>query len=603
MLHELLVALRGHPGLIFIEKNGSLSVNKTISELHPCEVVIINQLLEVASDYRSLCQYIERNRYSFETAMYVSALYEGLDIALEPYRQTIVDLEVDILKHAGTQLSLLQHRLLPHRPVLRALVQLVREVEEEQPVGCMILDKVYKASASGVEGVGRALKQVLSELHKVLYKQLLAWLLQGNLYDPFNEFFIVKDDQAEDSLLLTTGEEGGEASRSKSKTFKLRLELVPHHLSHSLAHKIFFIGESIQLFESDRRVEVQGAVLKDREAEFYHELSRLRDKEVFEVGEFSAFVDNIRETVSCHLHNLMMKEADFISELERVWSLFLLGRGELFHTFIRLMDDRLRGFPTITTQNDINQAWRSSLQLVLSHAEEEIVSQKAKVVVGSERAESWSQLSIQYAVPWPLHLIITPSAISRYNKIFSLLLLIRRTQNGLNQLWSEMMMKDRCGRRELIKDDIWETRQHISFLISNIQSYVLSDVLETQRAKLMKNLSETKSFETAKEAHEQFLTDVSAHLFLLNPTVLKILKDLLALTLKFTQGVTDNPQGAGHLCEKLNLSAALLLQLLTKMRQKLQGSHLAQLLLRLDYNRFFSLTKKITTPSTNDDNV
>ena len=71
---------------------------------------------------------------------------------------------------------------------------------------------------------------------------------------------------------------------------------------------------------------------------------------------------------------------------------------------------------------------------------------------------------------------------------------------------------------------------------------MLSDVLETQRAKLMKNLSETKSFETAKEAHEQFLTDVSAHLFLLNPTVLKILKDLLALTLKFTQGVTDNPQ-------------------------------------------------------------
>lgn len=45
--------------------------------------------------------------------------------------------------------------------------------------------------------------------------------------------------------------------------------MVPQHISHSLAEKIFFIGESIQLFESDRRVEVQGAVLRDREAEFY----------------------------------------------------------------------------------------------------------------------------------------------------------------------------------------------------------------------------------------------------------------------------------------------------------------------------------------------
>ena len=104
-------------------------------------------------------------------------------------------LEVEILKNSGTQLSLLQHRLLPHRPILRALVQLVREVDEEAPAGCMILDKVYQAAGSGVAGVGTALKLVLSELHKVLYKQLLAWLLQGNLYDPFNEFFIVKDDK------------------------------------------------------------------------------------------------------------------------------------------------------------------------------------------------------------------------------------------------------------------------------------------------------------------------------------------------------------------------------------------------------------------------
>ena len=73
--------------------------------------------------------------------------------------------------------------------------------------------------------------------------------------------------KADESILLV-GEEG-EKSRSKSKTFQLRLEMVPQHISHSLAEKIFFIGESIQLFESDRRVEVQGAVLRDREAEFY----------------------------------------------------------------------------------------------------------------------------------------------------------------------------------------------------------------------------------------------------------------------------------------------------------------------------------------------
>ena len=43
----------------------------------------------------------------------------------------------------------------------------------------------------------------------------------------------------------------------------------------SLAEKIFFIGESIQLFESDRRIEVQGEVLKERETDLYQQLVSL----------------------------------------------------------------------------------------------------------------------------------------------------------------------------------------------------------------------------------------------------------------------------------------------------------------------------------------
>ena len=53
-----------------------------------------------------------------------------------------------------------------------------------------------------MEGVGRAMRKVLAEGHKVLYKQLLAWFLQGALYDPHVEFFIVQEEgEGEESLL------------------------------------------------------------------------------------------------------------------------------------------------------------------------------------------------------------------------------------------------------------------------------------------------------------------------------------------------------------------------------------------------------------------
>ena len=44
MLHELLVALRGHPGHIFCDREGSFSVNPSLTLFHPCEVALLNQV-------------------------------------------------------------------------------------------------------------------------------------------------------------------------------------------------------------------------------------------------------------------------------------------------------------------------------------------------------------------------------------------------------------------------------------------------------------------------------------------------------------------------------------------------------------------------------
>ena len=44
MLHELVVALRGHPGHVFQEREGKFLVNPALSLFHPCEVALLNQV-------------------------------------------------------------------------------------------------------------------------------------------------------------------------------------------------------------------------------------------------------------------------------------------------------------------------------------------------------------------------------------------------------------------------------------------------------------------------------------------------------------------------------------------------------------------------------
>ncbi len=63
--------------------------------------------------------------------------------------------------------------------------------------------------------------------------------------------------------------------RTIHSRYTLRIDLLPCHISIGVAEKIFFIGESIQLFERERKLEFQGAVLKDKEVEFYNKLVKI----------------------------------------------------------------------------------------------------------------------------------------------------------------------------------------------------------------------------------------------------------------------------------------------------------------------------------------
>ncbi len=390
MLHELLFALNGYHGHTFMLLDGRFKVrfwdhfgdslrvldpwltfpqvNEAIPYFHPAEVGILNQLLDIATDYYNIEAFIkehsntvlmsdgERKKAGLH-GMYVLALCSGLEAVLEPYRQTLIDLEKTILKAKSTQLSFIQHKIVPYQPVMRNLQGLLHEIQYKKAHGCFILDLIYKATCSGVANVKEAMQRLLHEGHKVLYKQLLRWILQGSLYDPYEEFFVQclseNPEELDRGAVGGGDDEAGVVGEKKPrvvKKFKLRVEMLPCHISIPTAEKIFFIGESIQLFERDRGMDSRGAVLMEKEQEFYGELAKLADSSEFKVADFERFVDSVRETASRHLHTLVLHLSDLRKELDTLRSFFLLGRGELFQAFIEEADTFLQSPPTAATQ-------------------------------------------------------------------------------------------------------------------------------------------------------------------------------------------------------------------------------------------------------------
>ncbi len=113
--------------------------------------------------------------------------------------------------------------------------------------------------------------------------------------------------------------------------------------------------------------------------------------------------------MSAHLYQLVVAECGLEADLGHVWEVFTLARGEIFHAFIQLADRRLSAPPGPATQHDTNLAWHNAI-LAHSDTEADVLMTRASLLVSRDGAHApgWDQLSVQYAVPWPLHLIITP---------------------------------------------------------------------------------------------------------------------------------------------------------------------------------------------------
>ena len=135
-------------------------------------------------------------------------------------------------------------------------------------------------------------------------------------------------------------------------------------------------------------------------------------------------------------------------------------------------------------------------------------------------------------------------------------------------------------------DTVAQTRQHMIFLVDNLQYYLMADVLDTQISGLKLKLAKTTNFEDVKTFHDQFLSKVQASIFLFNEPVNKCLLDTLSVCLKFCS--SSSPTNQAALSSAFKRHSYLLLKLLSSLRHQVAPTSLAQLLTRLDYNRYFS---------------
>jgi len=659
MLHELLLALSGTAGAIFKAKdhNNELEIVKELPFVHPSEIEQLKSICKLGSYFRHFTKFIRKHSVNLhsvrkftntavcekeqDNGLYIQAFSRGLEQVLEPYQQTLVKLEAEVLRDPKVPLSHIYCALEANHFLFPILSEILETVETKKVHGCQILDLIYKHCYCGISDVKDALEKILHTCHSVLFKQLSAWMLHGMLLDEYNEFFISTepakvDDtgsrevaqqvQSQRSVIIRgiTGKELDKVrSEEESIDFEkdeisvafLAPEMLPGYITTRLVEKILFIGQSVKMFKDTKQTHKMSSydkvdILQGKEREFLKALKSLEEEPTLSVSRLETQVDKIKSCVAEQLWKLVVEDGELLKHLRNVKEIFLLGRGELFQTFMDRAQSILKAPPTASLSYDLNSAFERSLRQILLESDDYRSFVMALEIIGSDKEKNrqgdetngWDSIFVRYEAPWPLHLLFTNSVIKKYNTIFRFLFGVKRTQLDLQGLWAMQMVRKRSGDNKGVGTTAtWGLRRQMAFLVDNLQYYLQVDVLEAQFSELMKKVKETRDFESIQLAHERFLAKLHSQCFIAMKPVFNTLGEVLKICRVFSEVIAMNADKwtereqlrSEELGRAFEQHSSLLFKFLSSVRSHQISPHLGQLLLRIDFNQFFSTSSSL----------
>lgn len=476
--------------------------------------------------------------------------------------------------------------------------------------------------------------RIQRSVQSAFIKQLSEWVIYGELDDKYGEFFIQHIDQrtttdhhTNSGQTTTTLSEATRSVNTDLWRYEIWYEMLPNYLTPTWAGEVLFLGQTVVMFNMDRReIDKHVKIVRDDDTDdpidpivtlwdnrdFIQQFQNLYSDCGANMLKLVELVEQIKIYVSEKLTKIALKQVDLIKQLKLIKDFFMLGRGELFLEFVKKTQNIHHVALDENTARTVTKAFENAANSVNVMEDLEHFTLTVPLVAGDTMSLDirgvFRHVLLKYNVQWPLHLLFSPKVMDRYNELFRFLLQIRRVQYDLQMVW--------CYHREkkMTKcSPMLQFRNQLQFLVDNLQYYLQVDVLESQFSILMDTVQKSKDFEHIQRAHTVFQANVMSLCFLLheidttksmhqsllqtneNPVfiILNQLMDNVSLfcelSLKCSDPLTKSEKITFTNYESMaNQNVKDLMNLLMEWKAGASNAPLNQLLLRLDYNHYYS---------------
>ncbi|KAK3697397.1 Microtubule-nucleating Tub4p (gamma-tubulin) complex component [Vermiconidia calcicola] len=472
-------------------------------------ISLLHTLAEPSLLYRSLAEFVD----SSEAALVGQSLRSAIGLELRSYLGLVATLEGQI-RRALAQLD----ESLPQAGLGKAGVTLKRCVvwTREATLGLRLMSLIVESSRAKKGGelislihnfssshgdpfVHTFAERLLTHITRPFYNMLRAWIYDGELEDPYAEFFISENPDHEDSGATSVWEH----------KYRLQHSMIPTIITEDFANKVFLIGKSLNFIRygcSD------GAWVES------YSKSASRELRYGDTALLATSIDEAYRTVTARLIHLMEDKFALFSHLHALKKYLLLGQGD----FIALLMESLAS----NLDRPANSQYRHTLTAQLEHAIRNSNAQydsadvlrrlDARMLELSHGEIGWDVFTLEYRVDPPLDVIVTPWASKQYLKVFNFLWRVKRVEFALSTTWRRLQTGAR-GVLAAVADKLgpdWKSARgglaEMIHLVDQLQYYILFEVIEAGWSALQTAMKKPDAtLDTLIGAHTAYLRSIT----------------------------------------------------------------------------------------------
>uniref|UniRef100_K3WH71 Spindle pole body component n=1 Tax=Globisporangium ultimum (strain ATCC 200006 / CBS 805.95 / DAOM BR144) TaxID=431595 RepID=K3WH71_GLOUD len=367
MHHEVFLALLGHAGDVVEARPEGFFVRRDVAFLTPPQKTMLNRLLTLGHAFATLDAFVRNAAHM--PSIYVRGLAQGMNRFLQQYADAVVGLETKILVTKTVfPIPQMVYELEEYMELLPELSKLVRKIQVTgellQPAKCVggaqLLDLLHRMTSSGFPRIRKSMQELLFNCNRILFKQILAWILYGEIVDPYNEFFVRKSTPSasgadhDDRI----GGDGDDDALTWYKQFSIDLDAVPlAYFPISVAESILFIGKSMQILVKANEYSV------DEAQELISTVASLAQNRIFDAVAVEHAMESVRLHIAARLYKEVVVKSKFVDYLKSLKGFFLLSRGELFQAFIERSYTMMTMKPSYKSEEDLNHLiWQQTIR-------------------------------------------------------------------------------------------------------------------------------------------------------------------------------------------------------------------------------------------------